>query len=100
MGRSVLKIYWSVERLGIDTKIFTFNFYSPVVPKTTNLVKSRGSKKYHLRPEMQAIAKIKNHIEVLKKVDRPTRLPCTWSGFCCLCHNVALLSTFLNGRLF
>ena len=41
--------------------------------------------------------RIKN---VFKKVDRPTRLPCAWSGFCCLCHNVALLSTYLNGRLF
>ena len=35
-----------------------------------------------------------------KRVDRPTRLPCTWFGFCCLCHNFALLSTYLNGRLF
>ena len=27
---------------------------------------------------------------VLKRVDRPTRLPCTWSDVCCLCHNFAL----------
>ena len=39
-------------------------------------------------------------LKVLKRVDSPTRLPCTWSGFCCLCHNFALLisSTYLNGR--
>ena len=40
------------------------------------------------------------NFESVKKVDRPTRLPCTWSGFCCVCHNFALLNTYLNGRLF
>ena len=48
----------------------------------------------------QGTGPVRNNHQVLKRVDRPTRLPCTWSGFCCLCHNVALLSTYLNGRLF
>ena len=37
---------------------------------------------------------------VLIGVDRPIRLPCTWSGFFCFRHNFALLNTCLSERLF